>query len=100
METTEERITTLHPEAGKQGVSILKRRYDHVRAAALQVLEAGPITLNQLYEQAGNLLKDQGFDGNTSWYLISIKLDLEARGIIRRLPKVSPQQIELVKEKG
>jgi len=35
------------------------------------------------------------FDGKVVWYIVSVKLDLEARGIIERIPKTSPHQIRL-----
>ena len=35
------------------------------------------------------------FDGSISWYVTTVKLDLEAKGMIERIPKVSPQQLRL-----
>lgn len=43
--------------------------------------------------QAG--LKDR-FDGSIPWYVTTVKLDLEASGVIARLPKTSPQWLRLV----
>ena len=37
------------------------------------------------------------FDGSISWYVTTIKLDLEARGIIERIPKKRPQTLKLNK---
>ncbi len=34
--------------------------------------------------------------GERIWYTISVKLDLEARGVIERVPGRSPQVIRLV----
>ena len=89
-----ERIQTLHPEEGKRGVNISREKYDLVRAAVLDALANGPLTLNALLDAVTQRL-GPGFDGSTSWYTMSVKLDLEARGEIERVPKVSPQQLRL-----
>ncbi len=35
------------------------------------------------------------FDGSVMWYYTTVKLDLEARGEIRRVPGSRPQLIEV-----
>jgi hypothetical protein len=89
-----ERIQTLHPEAGKQGVNITREKYDIVRAAVLDALANGPLTLAALLEDVTQRLPAD-FDGKPGWYMMSLKLDLEARGVIERVPKASPQQVRL-----
>lgn len=89
-----ERIQTLHPEEGKQGVNITREKYDIVRAAVLDALANGPLTLAALLEDVTQRLP-AGFDGKPGWYMMSLKLDLEARGVIERVPKASPQQVRL-----
>ena len=39
---------------------------------------------------------DGNFDGSIGWYVTTVKLDLEARGVIERVPNVTPQQLRLV----
>lgn len=95
METLEEvRIMTLHPQ-GKKGVNILQRRYDLIKEYILETLEKEQqITYQELDKRAVKNLKKK-FDGKVGWYVVSVKLDLEARGIIERVPKTSPHQIRL-----
>ncbi len=93
---SEEKFLTLHP-AGKKGVNILKRRYDIIKEYILQeVTRAGEITYQDLSDKAVKDLSST-FDGKVVWYIVSVKLDLEARNIIERIPKTSPHQIRLVK---
>jgi len=43
---------------------------------------------------AGKELGDS-FNGKVVWYVVSIKLELEARGYIERIPKTSPHKLRL-----
>lgn len=91
-----EKILTLHPQ-GKQGVNILKRRYDIIKNYILKTLETETqIAYQDLNIQAINDLEGV-FDGKVGWYLVSVKLDLEARGIIERVPNLSPHEIRMKK---
>jgi len=91
----DEKFLTLHP-AGKKGVNILKRRYDFIKDYIVKEVEkAGEITYQDLSKQAVNELSST-FDGKVAWYVVSVKLDLEARGIIERIPKTSPHKIRMV----
>lgn len=90
----EEKILTLHPE-GKSGVNILKRRYDVIAEFILDEIEKNqPITYQDVNDRAVDALSAT-FDGKIPWYVVSVKLDLEARGIIERIPKTSPHQLRL-----
>ena len=92
----EEKFLTLHPQ-GKKGVNILKRRYDVIKDYILvQVKEAGEISFQDLSKKANKDLA-KSFDGKVVWYVVSVKLDLEARGVIERIPKTSPHKIRLCK---
>ncbi len=35
-------------------------------------------------------------DGSVPWYVVAIKLDLEARQVIRRIPGTSPHKLKLI----
>jgi len=88
---------TLHPQ-GKSGVSISKAKYDLVRTVVLEVIEnQQPITFTDMFNLCNDLLKEQQFDGKPGWYVTTVKLDLEARGLIERIPKTSPHQLQLTK---
>jgi len=46
----------------------------------------------------GNLLEEQmikNFDGSVMWYYTTVKLDMEARGEIRRVPDSRTQVLEI-----
>lgn len=91
----EEFFLTIHPEPRKQGTRIEKSKYDLMREAILKNLRAyGSMSFTRL----GNLLEEQllkSFDGSVLWYYTTVKLDLEARGIIRRIPNTEPQLLEI-----
>ena len=89
-----DRIQTLHPE-GKEGVNIKKSNYDQIKQAIIEVLqEKGSLTFGQVRAQVVKKLEGK-FDGSISWYYTTVKLDLEARGIIERIPNSRPQVIRL-----
>lgn len=93
----EEKILTLHPQ-GKKGSNILKRRYDVISTYILQELQqVDAMTFEELGDKAVIDLSNN-FDGKVRWYIVTVKLDLEARGSIERIPKTSPHQLRLVKQ--
>ncbi len=89
-----DKILTLHP-AGKQGVNIDRRKYEQIKAAILSAIgEAGRLPFAQLSQAVSEHL-DAPFEGSIPWYTISVKLDLEARGLVERLPGAGPQVLQL-----
>ena len=91
----EERILTLHPQ-GKKGVNILKTKYDQVAETLLDIVrEHGEITYQDLNDIAVDRLTGT-FDGKIPWYVVTVKLDLEARKVLERIPKTSPHKLRLV----
>ena len=90
----EERILTLHPQ-GKQGVNITRQKYEAMKAAILDTLSEGEMTYTKLVEGVEQRLAG-GFDGSIRWYTETVKLDLEARGVIERVPRTRPQLLRLV----
>lgn len=91
----EDRIRTLHPQ-GKQGTQISRAKYDQMRQAILEALQKhGDMTFSELGQIVEKSLTGR-FKGSIGWYYTTVKLDLEARGIIERMGKGSPQRIHLV----
>ena len=89
-------IRTLHPEK-KQGVNISKEKYDIIRKAILSTLrtqkEMTFMNLSRAVEKEVN----GTFEGSVMWYVTTVKLDLEARGEVKRVPNSRPQLIKISK---
>jgi len=89
-----EKILTLHPQ-GKQGVNIDKVKYDAMRSAIVESLgEQGEMTFGELNDAVGKKLEGV-FDGSIDWYYTTVKLDLEARDVLERVPGSRPQRLRL-----
>ena len=94
----EERILTLHPE-GKKGVNISRAKYETVKDSILQILQGkGEMTFEELGRGVEGRIGGN-FEGSVSWYFTTVKLDLEARGIVSRVPESRPQSARLT-ERG
>jgi hypothetical protein len=91
----DQRIMTLHPETGKKGVNIRRDKYDVIRSSILDNMQTyGTMTFRDLMDAVQTSLSGS-FEGSISWYVTTVKLDLEARGLIERIPGQSPQKIRL-----
>lgn len=94
-EEATEKFLTLHPE-GKQGTEIDKSKYDVIRAAIINALsDKEEVLLKDLNEMVEAAIGDT-FDGSVRWYVTTVKLDLEARKLIERIPDSSPQRLRLI----
>lgn len=90
-----EMIRTLNPEK-KQGVNISREKYDIIRDAILCVMQAQKeITFMNLSRAVEKEVNGK-FDGSVTWYVTTVKLDMEARGEIKRVPNSRPQLVRLV----
>ena len=88
------RIMTKHPE-GKAGVNLEKDKYDTVKSAIIAELKRkDEMTFRDLNAAVGKRLKGR-FDGSIGWYYTTVKLDLEARKLIKRVDTQSPQRLVL-----
>ena len=89
-----DKIQCRHPQ-GKKGVRIDRAKYDPIREAILAVLEAeGPCRFMRLAERVEARLGDS-FPGSVSWYTITVKLDLEARGVVERVRQGGSELVAL-----
>lgn len=89
-----ERVLTLHPE-GKAGVNIERAKYDAIQSAIIEALGVdADVAFQDLLEIVENALRER-FEGSVGWYVTTVKLDLEARGVIERVPGVRPQRLRL-----
>lgn len=92
----EETILTQHPQ-GKKGVNILRRRYELTAQALLDTLrEHGEMGAMDLYEAAARQLEGR-LDGKPLWYAVTVKLDLEARGVLETRKQGGVQKVFLKK---
>ena len=93
---SDELFLTVQPELANQDVRLDKATYNAVHEAILNNLrQYGPMTFTQL----GALIEEElhsTFTGSVLWYCTTVKLDMEARGEIRRVPNSRPQMIEIV----
>ncbi|MEM7038107.1 MAG: hypothetical protein AAF570_14075 [Bacteroidota bacterium] len=86
-----EKIMTLHPE-GKNGVNIDLAKYEQMRDVILEELEVNqPIRFSDLSKIVAARLEGN-FDGSIMWYFTTVKLDLEARGALKR-KKISGKEM-------
>ena len=95
MALEEGRIRTLHPDSRKRGINIEAEKYQMIRSAILRNLQEQPqMKFMDLLQNIEEELQDS-FDGSINWYVTTIKLDLEARNEIQRVPDRQPQYLRL-----
>ena len=87
-------IHTLHPQK-KQGVKISKEKYEIIRKAILCVLQAEKEITFMNLSRAVEKQVNGNFEGSVTWYVTTVKLDLEARGQIKRVTNSRPQLVRL-----
>lgn len=91
-----ETIRTLHPDK-KQGVNISKEKYEIIRKAIFSTLKQNKEMPFMKLARAVEKEMRGKFDGSVTWYVTTVKLDMEARGEVKRVPNSRPQLVKLVK---
>ncbi len=92
-----DRIEAIHPDPEKAGVRIERWKYEAVKAAILQVVpenEPG-LPFKSLPGEVRSVLSPEDLAnlGSVSWYTTTVKLDLEARGLVARIEGARPQRL-------
>ena len=82
--TASSKVTCLNPNTGGQ-MNISKDIYDRFSKAIYHTLKKnGPLTYTEIVEGIRDCFREEGkaFEGSVSWYAITVKHDMHARGII------------------
>ena len=87
-------VRTLHPQK-KQGVNISRQKYDIIHEAILCVLKSEKEITFMKLSRAVEKEVNGNFEGSVMWYVTTVKLDMEARGEIKRVPNSRPQLVRL-----
>ncbi|NWF68463.1 MAG: hypothetical protein HXY40_05205 [Chloroflexi bacterium] len=93
----EKKIMAQHPDPKKKGVRISQEKYDIMRAAILEALHEHPqLKFQELAKIVEEKLSGR-FDGSILWYMTAVKLDMEVKKEIERVPGTRPHLLRLVK---
>lgn len=92
-----EKIECQTPTKGKSPTRIDKEKYEKVAEAILAVL---PVKGDgQLFKELPDVVaeylgaEEMAKIGSCVWYTTTVKLDLETKGAVYRVPKSSPQRL-------
>ena len=93
----EDKTLTVHPQ-GKRGVNISRHKYEAMRDGINAALSGSDgMTYTELVAEVGRRLGDS-FDGSIKWYTVVVKQDMEARGLLIRVPGTRPQLLRLASD--
>lgn len=92
-----DRIECRTPTPGKKPTRIDRWKFDALRRAILEVVPAtgGGTLFTELPEliEAALAPDERANLGSLLWYLTTVKLELEVRGELRRVPNAVPQRL-------
>ena len=92
----DERVLAEHPDPTKQGTRIARAMYEPVRTALLAALdELGEVPFSALSGEVERRTPGLWADASVGWYTTTVKLDLEAKGLIEQVPYARPQRLRL-----
>lgn len=95
MKSEETTIVTLRPD-GRKGAVLTSGMYDALSSFILITLDAEvDLTLNDILEKAH--LKFSDTMENIAWCTLQVKLDLEARGLIKVVNPVYQKRLHFIK---
>ena len=97
---TEDRVLCRNPDPGKQGTRIPRWKYELVSDAIFSALSKRPdgFPFRDLPTYVRSCLTRDDAEnlGSVSWHTTVVKLDLEARGRIERIPDSKLQLLRVV----
>ena len=95
--TDDSRVVCETPTPGKQPTRILKWKYDLTREAVLNVVSRSEdgVEFRGLRDLVAAVLSKEQLSklGSVSWYTHTVKLDMEVKGEIERVPGSVPQRL-------
>ena len=95
--TKSKKVVVETPTPGKLPTRIDKWKYDLVHDAILAVVPADEngVEFNQLAQLVEAHLSPADLEklGSVSWYTTTVKLDMEVKGEIERIPGSKPQRL-------
>lgn len=94
-ETMEERVVTLHPGGSRHDVRVEAEAYDAVQDAILTAITArGSLSFAELLLEVQDRVEIP-LPRPILWIVTTVKLDMEARGLIERIPGTKLQLLRL-----
>lgn len=92
-----EMVEALHPDPAKAGTRVNRAQYEAYRAALERVIPSDDegVAYAELATLVDPMIADEhrSASGGCGWWVTTVKLDLEARGVIERVPGVRPQRV-------
>lgn len=99
MTAKEEKMALLNITEGAGNTNMAVWKYEIYRNAILKAIPPGEegLLFTSLPSEVSKFLpeKDRHRLGSLAWHVTSVKLDMEARGLIRRLEKIKPQRLQI-----
>lgn len=93
---TADKILTKHPQ-GKSGKNIDQDKYDTIKAAIFEILKKEKeVNFTELGKKVRSKV-GKTFPGAVMWYYTTVKLDLEARGVLARRDLNGKQMVRMKK---
>ena len=99
MRNKPEMFDALHPDPTKNGTRVTKRYYDEYRAALLKVIPTSEdgIYFSDLPKAVDEHISAEiAANTSTGWWTTTVKLDLEARGLIERVAGKGKQRVRRI----
>ncbi len=96
---SEPRVACRTPAEGRDGVTNIPQwKFDAVRGAILDALGDETIKAMDLRDRVGARLAKETLLrlGKLGWHVVTVKLEMEVRGEIERVPGKGPQRIRRV----